>query len=89
MKITSGVFAVLLLVTTVAVGQQHASYAEPFPQSANPVLANGSAEESSPAVNADVPSSMASNQSGTYAGRSDDVALGSPFPSVSNPSRNR
>ena len=41
MKITSGVFAVLLLVAAVAVGQQHASYAEPFPQSANPALANG------------------------------------------------
>src|ERR1039457_4879035 len=79
MKITSGVFAVLLLVTTVAVSQQHASYAEPFPQSANPALANGSALESSSALSGDVPSSMATNQSGTYSERPDNFALGSPF----------
>jgi hypothetical protein len=87
MKFTSGVFAVLLLVTTVAVSQQHASYAEPFPQSANPALANGSAEESSPALNGDVPSAMATNQ-GVLAGinRAD---LGSPFPQVANPSLGR
>jgi hypothetical protein len=38
MKTTIGVFAVLMLVTTFAIGQQ---YQEPFPQSANPALANG------------------------------------------------
>jgi hypothetical protein len=86
MRITSGVFAVLLLVTTVAVSQQHASYAEPFPQSANPALANGSAEESSPALSGDLPSSMAANQSSTYSKRPDNFALGSPFPQVANPS---
>jgi hypothetical protein len=87
MKITSGVFAVLLLAAAVAVGQQHASYAEPFPQSANPALANGSAaEESSPALNGDVPSAMATNQSGTYTGRSNNFALGSPFLQAANPS---
>ena len=89
MKITSGVFAVLLLVTTVAVSQQHASYAEPFPQSANPALANGSALESSSALSGDVPSSMATNQSGTYSERPDNFALGSPFPQVANPSLGR
>jgi hypothetical protein len=84
MKITSGVFAVLLLAASVAVGQQHASYAEPFPQSANPALANGTVEESS-AVVSDIPSSMASGQNGTYAILRDGVDLGSPFPQASNP----
>ncbi len=88
MKIASGVFAVLLLVTAVAVGQQHQSYAEPFPQSANPALANGTADESSPTVSADVPPSMATHQSGTYAGR-DKADLGSPFPQAANPSLGR
>ena len=87
MKITSGVFAVLLLVTTVAVSQQHASYAEPFPQSANPALANGTADESSPSVNAELPSSMATNQS-VFAG-SNRADLGSPFPRAANPSLGR
>ena len=82
MKFTCTVFAALLLVTTVAVGQQHASYAEPFPQSANPALANGTAEESSSASSVDLPSSMAS-RSGTYG---HDADLGSPFPQAANPS---
>ena len=87
MKITSGVFAVLLLVTTVAVSQQHASYAEPFPQSANPALANGTADASSPSVNAELPASMATNQS-VFAG-SNRADLGSPFPRAANPSLGR
>jgi hypothetical protein len=87
MKITSGVFAVLLFVTTVAVSQQHASYAEPFPQSANPALANGSAVESSSALSGDVPTSMATNQ-GVFAG-SNMADLGSPFPRAANPSLGR
>lgn len=93
MKITSGVFAVLLLATTVAVGQQHAPYAEPFPQSANPALTNGTAEQWSLSGNGDVASSMAANQSsmseGTltaFSDRRDHANLGSPFPSSANPS---
>jgi hypothetical protein len=82
MKITSTVFAALLLVTTAAVGQQHASYAEPFPQSANPALANGAAEQSSSASSVDLPASMAS-RSATY---THDADLGSPFPQAANPS---
>jgi hypothetical protein len=87
MKITGGVLAALLLVTTVAVGQ-YAPFTEPFPQSANPALANGAPEESSTAVTTDMPSSMAS-QSGTYAERSGKFDLGSPFPSSANPSNSR
>jgi hypothetical protein len=84
MKISSAVFAVLLLAATVAVGEQHASYAEPFPQSANPALANGAAEEASTAVTADMPSSMSTNQD--WRGNAD---LGSPFPQAGNPSLGR
>lgn len=84
MKITSGVLAVLLLAATVAVGEQRASYAEPFPQSANPALANGAVEESSTAVIADMPSAMATNQD--WRGNAD---LGSPFPQAGNPSLGR
>jgi hypothetical protein len=87
MKITSGVLAALLLVTTVAVGQ-YRPFTEPFPQSANPALANGAAEESSTAVSADMPSSMAS-QSGTYAERSGKFDLSSPFPQAANPALGR
>jgi len=87
MKTTIGAFAVLLLVSALAFGQQHSSYAEPFPQSANPALANGTADESSPSVNADLPSSMATNQS-VFAG-STRADLGSPFPRVANPSLGR
>jgi hypothetical protein len=93
MKITSGVFAVLLLVTAMAVGQQHASYAEPFPQSANPALANGTAEELSLSGIAEAPSSMAAIQSSTsevmltsFSDQRDKAGLGSPFPSAANPS---
>ncbi len=86
MKTTIGVFAVLLLVTTFAIGQQ---YQEPFPQSANPALANGTVRGSSASVNADLPSSMAVNQSSMAADRPDNPALGSPFPSASNPSLGR
>jgi hypothetical protein len=84
MKITTGVLAALLLLASVAVSQQHASYAEPFPQSANPALANGAAEEPSSAVSAEMPISMAS-QSGIYAARRGTFDLGSPFPQSANP----
>ena len=93
MKITVGAFTVLLLVATMAVGQQHASYAEQFPQSANPALANGTADELSLSGNAEVPSSMAAIQSSTsevmftsFSDRRDKADLGSPFPSAANPS---
>ena len=79
MKITSGVFAVLLLATTVAMGQQHASYAEPFPQSANPALTNSAAESTA------MPLSMATSQGGAYTDQRSDVDLGSPFPQAANP----
>jgi hypothetical protein len=95
MKTTIGWFAVLLLATTVAVGQQHASYAEPFPQSANPALANGTAELSL-SGDAGVPSSMAASQSSTaevmslpFSDQRDKAGLGSPFPSAANPSLGR
>jgi hypothetical protein len=84
MKSAVGALAVLLLVSALAIGQQHSSYAEPFPQSANPALANGTADESSPSVNAGLPSSMAINQS-VFAG-SNRADLGSPFPQAANPS---
>lgn len=87
MKTTIGAFAVLLLVSALAIGQQHSSYAEPFPQSANPALANGMAEGSSPSVNADLPLSMATDQS-VFAG-SNRADLGSPFPQAANPSLGR
>jgi hypothetical protein len=87
MKITGGVLAALLFVSTMALGQQHASYAEPFPQSANPALAYGAADESSPSGNAESPSSMSANQS-VFAG-SNRADLGSPFPRVANPSLGR
>ncbi len=93
MKITVGALTVLLLVATLAVGQQHASYAEPFPQSANPALENGTAEEMSLSENAGLPSSMAAIQSSTsevmltsFSDQPDKADLGSPFPSVANPS---
>lgn len=89
MKTTIGAFAVLLFVTTLAIGQ----YQEPFPQSANPALSNGKTEESSPSVKANLPPSMAANQSGTFevmspsfADQRDKAYLGSPFPSTANPS---
>ena len=83
MKIRSGVFTVLLLATTVAMGQQHASYAEPFPQSANPALTNSTAEVS--AENTAMPVSMAMSQGGAYTDRRSGVDLGSPFPQAANP----
>jgi len=81
-----GVLAVLLLVSTVALGQQ---YQTPFPQAANPALANGTAEQSSPSLVRELPSSMAANQSSTdeEAGRRANANSGSPFPSVANPSQ--
>jgi hypothetical protein len=84
MKISSAGFAVLLLAATVALGQQHGSYAEPFPQSATPALTNSTAEESSP-VSAVMPPSMATSQSGTYTDQRGNVDPGSPFPQAANP----
>ncbi len=86
MKTTIGAVAVLLLTTTLAIGQQ---YQEAFPQSANPALANGTAGESSASVNAGLPPSMSVSQSSINADRPDNPALGSPFPSASNPSLGR
>jgi hypothetical protein len=85
-KITVGVFAVLLLASAVAIAQQYQPL--PFPQEANPALSNSYADESS-SVNADMPSSMAENQSGMFERRHDQADLGSPFPSAANPSLGR
>jgi hypothetical protein len=57
MNRTIGVFAALLFVTTVALGQQYQPL--PFPQAANPALANRTIEKTSPSLNVNVPSSMA------------------------------
>jgi hypothetical protein len=83
MKSSVGVLAVLLFVTTLAMGQQYQPL--PFPQAANPALANGAAEESAPAVGVDLPSFLATNQSGAYADRRGKAELGSPFPQAANP----
>jgi hypothetical protein len=82
MKTTFGVLAVLVLAATVAMGQEYQS--KPFPQEANTALAGSTAGGSSYAVNVDVPSSMAANQSGTA--KADG---GSAFPSAANPSLGR
>jgi hypothetical protein len=80
-KTLAGVFAMLLLVTAVALGQGYQPL--PFPQEANTALANGSADQS-PSATADTPSSMAANQ--TSSDWSSPAESGSPFPSVANPS---
>lgn len=83
-KTIAGLFAVLLLVTAVALGQGYQPL--PFPQAANPALANGSGDESSPSsATSDTPSSMAANQA-TDSDWSSPAESGSPFPSAGNPS---
>jgi hypothetical protein len=79
MKYALGVFALLLFVTTLALGQSYQPL--PFPQEANTALQAGSADPS-----ANMPSSMAANQeSYTFTGEGDRVNLGSEFPSIANP----
>jgi hypothetical protein len=88
MKTTVGVLAVLLLVSTLAIGQQYQPL--PFPQEANTALAGSPADETSPSlVDADRPASMASDQAIplAFSDRQDNPALGSPFPSAANPSQ--
>jgi hypothetical protein len=93
MKFAVAVPAVLLLVSTMVVGQQ-----SPFPQNANPALIHGEDTDTSRAVayqrhNVDLPPSMAANQGGTTGeiapaeiGWRDEVNIGSPFPMNANPS---
>jgi hypothetical protein len=86
MKYLLGVFALLLLVSTLAFGQSYQPL--PFPQEANTALQGGPSDES---VNADIPSSMAANQGEeifTYE-HHDQADLGSPFPSAGNPALGR
>jgi hypothetical protein len=89
MKSAMGVLAVMLLVSALAVGQSYQPL--PFPQEANTALQGGLYEESVPSATADMPSSMAADQSNEitpsyrYEERSDQ-ALGSPFPQAANPS---
>jgi hypothetical protein len=85
MKLTFGVIAGLLFVSTVAVGQYGGG--SPFPQAANPALRNG--EFALPVIS---PSSMAAHQSGTNDESTPSLAwhqkveTGSPFPQAANPS---
>ena len=95
MKLTFGVLAVLLFATTLAVSQPANL---PFPQAANPALQSG--DTIVPLVvaqdyDANVPSSMAANESGMSEQEAPSVlawhnhnsgGLGSPFPSAANPS---
>jgi hypothetical protein len=82
MKSMVGLLASLLLVSTVAFGQQ---YETPFPQAANPALTNGAGDSSSAPAVRELPSSMAANQSSTDEEMSPSFT-GSPFPSAANPS---
>jgi hypothetical protein len=85
MKLTFGLLATLLFVSTVAVGQYGGG--SPFPQAANPALRNG--QLVLPLIS---PSSMAGNQSGTNVESTPSLAwhqrvdTGSPFPQAGNPS---
>lgn len=84
MKCTVGALTVLLLVTTVSLGQQ-----SPFPQAANPYLAISTTENTSPAsdLRHDLPSSMAANQASAAVVTSPTVVVDeSPFPTAANPS---
>ncbi len=78
MKLTLGVLAGLLFVSTVAVGQYGGG--SPFPQAANPALRNG--EAALPLIS---PSSMAANSPSVLAWHP-RVETGSPFPTAANPS---
>jgi hypothetical protein len=89
MKSAVGVLAVFLLVSTLAVGQSYQPL--PFPQEANTALQGGPYEESAPSATAELPSSMAADQSGEIAPsfNYEEHALGSPFPQAANPSLGR
>ncbi len=88
MKTIFGVLASLLLVTTLAFGQQLDSNL-PFPQGANPALQNGTY---APAVadQTNLPPSMAINQNFpvAYPERHNAIETGSPFPTAADPSPN-
>ena len=77
MKLTFGVLAGLLFVSTVAVGQYGGG--SPFPQAANPALRSG---EVVPLIS---PSSMAANLPSVLSWHQ-KVDTGSPFPQAANPS---
>ena len=77
MKLTLGVLAGLLFVSTVAVGQYGGG--SPFPQAANPAMKNG--ESALPLIS---PSAMAANSSSVLSWHQKiDTAL--PFPQAANP----
>ncbi len=78
MKLTFGLLATLLLVSTIAVGQYGGG--SPFPQAANPALRSG--ESALPVIS---PSSMAAG-SPSLLSRHQKVDSGSPFPQAANPS---
>lgn len=88
MKTIFGVLASVLLVTTLAFGQQWDSNL-PFPQGANPALQNGTY---APAVanQNNLPPSMATNQNFPviYPQRHNAIETGSPFPTAADPSTN-
>jgi hypothetical protein len=80
--------AVLLFVTTIAMGQNSQL---PFPQAANPALQEGTYAPVVVFTPQNTPSSMAANVGGTTAApmiayRGDDIDNGSPFPTAANPS---
>ena len=86
MKLTTGIFAGLLMVSTVAVGQYGGG--SPFPQAANPALTDGELRlplvvnqdylvDSPPSIAAISPSVLSWHQK---------VDTGSPFPQAANPS---
>jgi len=86
MKLTFGVLAGLLFVSTAAMGQYGGG--SPFPQAANPALRDG--ELQLPLVvdqdyRADSPSSMATNSPSILSWHQ-KVDTGSPFPQAANPS---
>jgi hypothetical protein len=86
MKCIVGALTVLVLLTTLAIGQQ-----SPFPAAANPSLENNTNADISVADRRqDLPPAMAANQSGTYTEISPSVAdranNESLFPSAANPS---
>lgn len=86
MKYLLGAFALVLLVSTLALGQSYQPL--PFPQEANTALQGNPYNEMAPDVNE--PSSMASNQGEeVFIFHGSNLALGSPFPSAANPSLGR
>ena len=86
MKYVLGVFALLLLVSTLALGQSYQPL--PFPAEANTALQGNPYNEMAPTVTE--PSSMAANQGEEiFIYHGSGTALGSPFPSAANPSLGR